>query len=169
MSTESEGPTRVRASDGEREEYAQVVQDAVSEGRLSLEEGEERLAKVYAAKFRDELGPFIADLPNAKAASGPQGRPHWHGGAGGYRGAGGPGAGQGEGPPWRWRRRGLAGHGLKVLVIAAILVTIWALTGAHFFWPAIPLTILAFGLFRHGFGWRYRHWYGGPGDGPTRV
>ena len=65
MTTEAAGPEspRVRASDAEREEYARIIRDAVGEGRLNLDEGDERLATLYALKFRDELPSLIADLP----------------------------------------------------------------------------------------------------------
>jgi hypothetical protein len=64
MTTEPAGAApRVRASDAEREEYARVIRDAVGEGRLSLDEGDERLATVYAVRFRDELPSLITDLP----------------------------------------------------------------------------------------------------------
>lgn len=59
---------RVRASDKEREQYASMLRAAMTEGRLTLEEGEERLAQVYAAKFRDELPPLTADLPEGADA-----------------------------------------------------------------------------------------------------
>ena len=59
MSAESAGPTRVRASDAEREEYARVVREAVTEGRLNLGEGDDRLAKIYASVYRDELRPLV--------------------------------------------------------------------------------------------------------------
>ncbi len=62
MSTEGNS-ARVRASDAEREEFAQIVREATGDGRLSLDEGDERLAQVYAAKYRDELRPLVADLP----------------------------------------------------------------------------------------------------------
>jgi hypothetical protein len=58
------GPNRLRTSDKEREQVAEILRAAMTEGRLTLEEGEERLAAVYAAKFRDELGPLTADLPD---------------------------------------------------------------------------------------------------------
>jgi hypothetical protein len=65
MTTEpvGQGSPRVRASDAEREEYARIIRDSVGEGRLNLDEGDERLAALYAAKFRDELPSLIADLP----------------------------------------------------------------------------------------------------------
>ncbi len=65
MTTEPAGPgsPRVRASDAEREEYARIIRDAAGEGRLNLDESDERLATLYAARFRDELPTLVADLP----------------------------------------------------------------------------------------------------------
>src|SRR5688572_18412803 len=54
---------RVRASDTEREQYAQILRTAMSEGRLTMEDGEVRLGQAYGATYRDELDPLIADLP----------------------------------------------------------------------------------------------------------
>jgi len=64
----SETP-RVRTSDAERERIAEVLRAAVGEGRLTLEEGDERLATLYTTKYRDELGPLVADLPGSDDAS----------------------------------------------------------------------------------------------------
>jgi Flp pilus assembly protein TadB len=61
--TGSEGP-RVRASDAEREQVAHVLRTAMGEGRLTLDEGEQRLAAVYAATYRQDLVPLTADLPD---------------------------------------------------------------------------------------------------------
>ena len=58
---------RVRASDSEREEYAQILRAAMAEGRLTMEIGEERLGQAYGATYRDELAPLIADLPRDQA------------------------------------------------------------------------------------------------------
>jgi hypothetical protein len=138
MSTDPHRPHRTRASDAEREEFATIVRTAMTEGRLTLEEGEERLTQVYAAKFRDELAPLTADLPDG-------GRPAPE-----------------ETPQERAAyRRGMGRHTGFVVAVAAILVGLWVLSGAHFFWPAIPLTFLAIGLVRHA---RWRQWQrlGGP-------
>jgi Domain of unknown function (DUF1707) len=66
----------VRASDGERERIAQILQGAAAEGRLSPEEAGERLAAASAATYREELRQLIADLPVAseRAAGAPLGR-----------------------------------------------------------------------------------------------
>jgi hypothetical protein len=127
---------RVRASDKEREQYANMLRAGMTEGRLTLEEGEERLTQVYAAKFRDELPPLTADLPD-----------------GGRRGLFELPETQAE--FLRQGRRHLARHGAFVAVVAAALVGLWALSGAHFFWPAIPLFFLVLSVFRHA---RWRRW-----------
>ena len=63
------GPTRsparpaVRASDSEREAVVARLHTAVGEGRLTADEAGDRIAAVYAARFRSELGAPVADLP----------------------------------------------------------------------------------------------------------
>src|SRR5436305_15005884 len=54
---------RLRAADADRERVATTVQTAGAEGRLTLEEVEERLGDVYRARFTDELTVLTADLP----------------------------------------------------------------------------------------------------------
>jgi hypothetical protein len=147
MSTDPHRPNRTRASDAEREEFATVVRTAMTDGRLTLEEGEERMAQVYAARFRDELPPLTADLPRS-APPAPEETPEGRAAL----------------------RSGMTRHVGFVAAVSAILVGLWVLSGAHFFWPAIPLTFLAIGLVRHA-RWRQwrRHggppWAGGPGWG----
>ena len=132
MSTD--GGNRVRASDAEREEYAKMLRAAMTEGRLTLEEGEERLARVYAAKFRDELPALTADLPDGGRTGDPTAKVDFE----------------------RQARRIFAGHTGLVVAIGAILVGLWVLSGAHhFFWPAIPLLFLTFSLMRAA---RWRRW-----------
>lgn len=53
----------IRASDAEREQVTGILQRAVAEGRLTPEEGGERLAAASAARYRDELGGLVRDLP----------------------------------------------------------------------------------------------------------
>lgn len=56
------GPPALRASDADRERVATVVREAVGDGRLTLAEGDERLAGVYASIHRHELATYTADL-----------------------------------------------------------------------------------------------------------
>ncbi|MCW2700874.1 MAG: hypothetical protein JWQ45_2409 [Blastococcus sp.] len=56
-----------RASDADREAVVRELHDAVARGLLSLEEGDERMAAAYAARFAHDLPPLTADLPPAPA------------------------------------------------------------------------------------------------------
>ncbi|WP_091294262.1 DUF1707 SHOCT-like domain-containing protein [Amycolatopsis xylanica] len=58
----------MRASDADRERVAQVLHGALAEGRITINELEERLSTVYAAKTLGELKPVTADLPVGSAA-----------------------------------------------------------------------------------------------------
>ncbi|MEU1468882.1 DUF1707 domain-containing protein [Streptomyces sp. NPDC005761] len=53
----------MRASDAERERVAEVLREAVAEGRLQMEEFEQRLDATYKARTHGELEPLIRDLP----------------------------------------------------------------------------------------------------------
>ncbi|RZU53147.1 uncharacterized protein DUF1707 [Krasilnikovia cinnamomea] len=128
------GPNRLRTSDSEREQVATILRAAMGEGRLSLAEGEERLAAAYAATYRDELTRLTTDLPGGGRSAlldTPQARSA--------------------------ARRGVRRHAGGVFVLAFALLGLWALSGAHVFWPAIPLALLFLGLFRHARYRRYAH------------
>lgn len=183
MSTEStEGGAQVRASDAEREEFARAIREAVGEGRLSLDEGDERLARVYAVRYRDELRPLVSDLPREEgwgpSGGGRHGGPGrgWggegrgRGGPGSGRGSGpgsgpgsgsGPGFGRGGGPGWGYGpwRRGFGWRFVPLLFLLTIVV-IAATGSAHFFWPLIPLFFLSLFLIKGlcFLGWRRRAW-----------
>ncbi|WP_329404561.1 DUF1707 SHOCT-like domain-containing protein [Streptomyces melanogenes] len=53
----------MRASDAERERVAEALRDAVAEGRLDMEEFEQRLEAAYKARTHGELAPLVRDLP----------------------------------------------------------------------------------------------------------
>ncbi|WIM98307.1 DUF1707 domain-containing protein [Actinoplanes oblitus] len=121
------GPvTRLRTSDTEREEIAEILRAAMAEGRLSLDEGGERLTVAYAAKFRDELDVLTGDLPHGGRQALAR-MPH-------RRAA---------------TRRSLQRHASLVLIAAGVLTGLWVLSGAPFFWPVFPLFFLVMGVFRH--------------------
>jgi hypothetical protein len=63
LPAESPSPGDMRASDSDRERVAEALREAAAEGRLSLEELDERLDRVFAAKTYAELTPVTADLP----------------------------------------------------------------------------------------------------------
>ena len=56
----------IRASHGDRTEVVVRLQTALSEGRLDLDEFEERTTMAYQARCRFELLPLMADLPEAE-------------------------------------------------------------------------------------------------------
>jgi uncharacterized protein DUF1707 len=58
----------LRASDGDRDAVAAVLREAAAEGRLGLDELDERLTAVYAAKTYADLEPITRDLPATGAA-----------------------------------------------------------------------------------------------------
>lgn len=116
----------VRASDAEREHTARILRAAAGEGMLTLAEADERLGQVYAATYRHELEPITKDLPD-----------------GGRRLL--------ENTPEAKAaaRTGLIRHGVTVGVVAAVLITIWAFSGAYFFWPAWPLLFMTLSVVGH--------------------
>ncbi|MGY4926138.1 DUF1707 SHOCT-like domain-containing protein [Streptomyces sp. 900105755] len=65
--TDDDAP-ELRASDADRERVAEVLRDALAEGRLDMEEFEERLEATYQARTYGELTPITRDLPAATAS-----------------------------------------------------------------------------------------------------
>jgi hypothetical protein len=64
-----EPPPRMRASDADREAVVHTLLDALARGLLTLDEGDERVAAAYAARYLDELPRLTADLPPAPATA----------------------------------------------------------------------------------------------------
>jgi hypothetical protein len=132
-SAEAARAPAVRASDADRERVARILRAAAGEGLLTLDEADDRLAVVYAARCRDQLEPLTADLPD-------RGRRLLE-----------------NTPEARVAARiGLVRHAVTVAVVAAVLVTVWVLSAADFFWPAWPLAFMAFSVFAHGRRLRWR-------------
>jgi len=136
----------VRASDSDREHAVEALRDQYAEGRLTLEEFDERTSAAYAAKTWTDLRELTSDLPvrlsfapaSAAVAAG--------------SGAGAPGQwGQHRpGAPQAWRFVPL----LPILFvwIVAAGAGAWSHTRGQFFpfFPVIPLTI-----FSSVFAWRW--------------
>jgi len=53
----------LRISDADRHDVAERLREAAGEGRIDLEELEERLEQAYAARTYGDLHPLTADLP----------------------------------------------------------------------------------------------------------
>jgi len=61
----------IRISDTDRERAAGRLQQALAEGRITLDELEERLTTVYAARYAADLRPPFADLPGDDIVAAP--------------------------------------------------------------------------------------------------
>ncbi|MGL5442252.1 MAG: DUF1707 SHOCT-like domain-containing protein, partial [[Mycobacterium] stephanolepidis] len=74
--------TGTRAKDSDRNDTCKLLDDALSDGQLSMEEHRERVASATTASTLGQLSSLVSDLQNAKAAAhmpvlkGPQ-RPWW--------------------------------------------------------------------------------------------
>ncbi|WP_410628487.1 DUF1707 domain-containing protein [Amycolatopsis sp. cmx-8-4] len=66
----------IRCSDGEREQTRSRLAQAAGEGRITVEELDDRLALVAGARFRHELDAVAADLPRPESQAARE-RPGW--------------------------------------------------------------------------------------------
>jgi uncharacterized protein DUF1707 len=132
--TAAETVRGIRASDAERERVATMVSDAAGEGRLTLEEAEQRLELIYATKFRHELDQFYADLPDGERSSARPGE---------WRGR----------PAVRDAARRvparLRGHAAVAVVLSVLLIVRWAGMDVPYFWPAGPMFLLFASVLLH--------------------
>jgi hypothetical protein len=60
---DAQDPSQLRISDSERHKVAEVLREAAGEGRIDLEELDERLEATYAARTYADLVPITVDLP----------------------------------------------------------------------------------------------------------
>ena len=58
----------IRCSDAEREQVRATLYAAAGEGRLTIDEVEERLGRLEGRRFRHELASLTVDLPAPEAA-----------------------------------------------------------------------------------------------------
>ena len=64
-------PRDLRVSDAEREHVGELLQRAVGQGRLTVDEFSERMAAAMAARTRGELNAVLLDLPGFTLARPP--------------------------------------------------------------------------------------------------
>jgi hypothetical protein len=62
MPGDDQAELRLRASDADRERVAGLLGDALADGRLTVDEHNERIDLVYASRTHGELAPLTADL-----------------------------------------------------------------------------------------------------------
>jgi hypothetical protein len=110
----------LRASDDERESIVSELREHGAAGRLEVEELEQRVAAAYTARTHGELGALLGDLPRAAPARRPAPAPRRH---------------LGDGHGWG-----------GFLQVNALLIAIWAVSGAGYFWPAWVMAWWAFAL-----------------------
>jgi hypothetical protein len=65
---EAQDPSRLRISDDDRHRVAEVLREAAGEGRLDLDELDQRLEATYAARTYADLVPITEDLPAQASA-----------------------------------------------------------------------------------------------------
>jgi hypothetical protein len=97
----------LRASDADRERTVSRLREHGTAGRLDVEELEQRVGAAYAARTHGELAALVRDLP--------------------------------AGPPARSATRPVdrdAAHAwIPFVQVNVLLVAIWAISGAGYFWP----------------------------------
>lgn len=149
---------QLRATDEEREAVARLIRSALDDGRLQLDELDDRLGAVYAAKTHGELGTVIDDIvprrPHPAMAPEPVAYPpdphasertilpafilcFFLGMFGAHR-----------------FYAGKVGSGVAMLVLTLTLFGI-VVTGI---WALVDLIVLAIGAFRDGRGAPMRRW-----------
>jgi hypothetical protein len=125
----------IRASDDERERTVETLRRHATAGRLDAGELDERLGLALAAKTRAELVRLTEDLP-AERRPQPQVTP-----PSGRAGC---------------RRHGHGHDPRRLAAWSLMMVAIWALTGAGYFWPMWPLlafAIVGWAQWRRGNRW----------------
>jgi len=63
-------PSSLRIGDADRHRVAEVLREAAAEGRIELDELEERLEATWAARVYADLVPIVVDLPGGLTATG---------------------------------------------------------------------------------------------------
>src|SRR5918997_3373604 len=64
-------PAHLRVSDAARHKVAEILREAAGEGRIDLDELDERLEATYAAKTYADLVPITVDLPTHETSGPP--------------------------------------------------------------------------------------------------
>jgi Domain of unknown function (DUF1707) len=112
----------LRVGDADREAIAAQLREHYADGRLTLEELNERLDQTFAARTRADLNLVMRDLPHitrplAGAAAGGAGSTGWQG----TRDPAWPGPASRSG----WDHSDSAGHGRRAFVFAPMLALLW--------------------------------------------
>jgi uncharacterized membrane protein YccC len=114
----------LRAADADRERFVEALRQHHVDGRLTAEELAERTERAYAARTFGDLDALATDLPPlhppAPAAPPPSGAR----------------------PPAARRaaaKAALLRTALWFGLVSLVLLVVWAMTGADYFWPIWPI------------------------------
>jgi hypothetical protein len=115
----------LRASDADRTAVAQQLGRALSDGRLTVAEYDERVSQAWAARTYGDLDGLLADLPDAVPAT--------------QRPAAAPAGIPAPRPAGACASPGGRGAWASWVTTAVIVTAIWLITtigaGVHYFWP----------------------------------
>lgn len=137
----------LRVGDAEREAVAAELREHYAQGRLSMEDFNQRLDAAFAARTRGDLDKLISDLPHAKPAGTPLPAPP-------------PGSLRRHhdqnfvpsGPGFEYGERRRAGYGRFTTLLAALvslLVVFDFMASLSFPWPGrLGLLVAIFALIR---------------------
>lgn len=125
--------SNVRASDQDRDRTARTLRDHYAAGRISHDELEERIDKVYVARTRRELARLTSDLPADRVGRAARSL-YWG------------------------QRTALRYHTAAYVGVNTAMVGVWEVTGQGAFWPAIVLapTTAIFGMHAASSRWLRR-------------
>jgi hypothetical protein len=140
------GDPRLRASDADRDRTAQLLREHHAVGRLTAEEFEGRLEKVFAARTLGELDELLADLPAIDLYQLPSAgiRPA---SPGAVRRRGGPGLNRrGDGPLTPRRVTGWAAWAAASALLLAIWLGLAIVAGGAAWVPWVLLIIVPWAL-----------------------
>jgi hypothetical protein len=165
--TPSRADGRLRVSDAERQSVVDALSLHTGDGRLAIDEFEERSERAFAARTRDDLRGLLDDLPSpsgldgpalAWAGAGPAGEPVAHSVAEARPSPVGRGHAPGRDPRRgrphaAWYRHAWA----DFFYLSLLLTGIWVMSGAGYFWPMWVIVPVGLGtLFCGGHGGRDR-------------
>jgi hypothetical protein len=151
----------IRVGDAEREATAGQLREHYADGRLNLDELNERLDEAFAAKTRAELNAVMRDLPLAPRPVMPAAPAGYRSGWSGSGSSGSGSAGSGS--------SGLGGRGRRFALLAPVFALFWlclVLGGVFLFGfgdkpIAIVLVLAALAFLRRLFGRRRGRGRGG--------
>jgi hypothetical protein len=139
----------LRVGDAEREAVAAELREHYAQGRLTIDDFNQRLDAAFAARTRGDLDALTRDLPSTRPAGTPlpaSGNWHQHG-----RGGHGPHFGP-TGAAFGYGERSRAGAGRITALLAAmasILIVFDFMAGLSFPWPGkLGLLFAIFALIR---------------------